>query len=56
MLGLQSRNGLALFALFCLAAICAAAQSQVASLHPTGALVWQRTSPSEQHSEGPVLY
>jgi hypothetical protein len=34
----------------------AASGAQVASLHPIDGLVWQRTSPSGQHPEGPVLY
>src|SRR5205823_8414996 len=32
------------------------AQQQLASLHPQTALVWQRTSPTAQKPDGPVLY
>jgi hypothetical protein len=43
--------------LFLLVAVAvAAAQTQTASLHPGSGLVWQRTSPTVQNPDGPVLY
>src|SRR5713101_9610499 len=41
---------------FFLAATFSAAQTQMASLHPNGGLLWQRTSPTIQKPDGPVLY
>src|SRR5260370_9253180 len=41
---------------FFLAATFSAAQTQMASLHPNNGLVWQRTSPTVQKPDGPVLY
>ncbi len=39
-----------------LAGSFSAAQTQVASLHSNNGLVWQRTSPTVQKPDGPVLY
>src|SRR5260370_12688613 len=39
-----------------LAVTLSAAQTQVASLHSDHGLVWQRTSPTAQKPDGPVLY
>src|SRR5712692_3068890 len=39
-----------------LAVAFSAAQTQVASLHSNNGLVWQRTSPTAQKPDGPVLY
>src|SRR5437762_2476273 len=39
-----------------LAVAFSAAQTQVASLHSNNGLVWQRTSPTVQKPDGPVLY
>src|SRR5260370_7061773 len=39
-----------------LAVAFSAAQTQVASMHSDNGLVWQRTSPTAQKADGPVLY
>src|SRR5262250_3060160 len=46
------------FSLACAVDICAQQPEpvQMASLKPDLHLHWQRTSPSPQHSDGPVLY
>src|SRR6266849_6004223 len=51
-----SRKILMVSLLLFLAVAFSAAQTQVASLHSNNGLVWQRTSPTVQKPDGPVLY
>ncbi|HTD24372.1 MAG TPA: H-type lectin domain-containing protein [Terriglobales bacterium] len=51
-----SRNSLVVSLFVFLAVTLSAAQMQVASLHSDNGLVWQRTSPTAQKPDGPVLY
>src|SRR5713101_9420622 len=51
-----SRKILMVSLLLFLAVAFSAAQTQVASLHSNNGLVWQRTSPTLQKPDGPVLY
>ena len=51
-----SRNSLVVSLFVFLAVTLSAAQMQVASLHSDNGLVWQRTSPTVQKPDGPVLY
>jgi hypothetical protein len=50
-----SRNSLVVSLFLFLAVTLSAAQTQVASLHSDNGLVWQRTSPTAQKPDGPVL-
>jgi len=52
----SSRRYLGAIAPTFLTASLLAAQIEVASLHPSKELVWQRTSPEKGSIEGPVLY